>query len=244
MLQIAGSKHWRIHQPPFPLPHLSQPFDPRSYAPSGPLFELDLVPGDLLYLPRGFVHTTTTSGRSSVHVTLGITVYTWVELLTEWAQSSKQNRSFRRALPPGFAEVQALRQSIGDRLRQMIAELEINNGLRQIPGELLAPSPIPARWPASGLFCRCREHRAASTETRRLMRRCRAEADRNAAFRSLADAWADRLTPMVWAMVFAVAIIAGRLLARARTRRYAELRIRRMMRSARLCGVAWEGRKE
>ncbi len=124
VLQIAGSKHWRIHQPPFPLPHLSQPFDPRSYAPSGPLFELDLVPGDLLYLPRGFVHTTTTSGRSSVHVTLGITVYTWVELLTEWAQSSKQNRSFRRALPPGFAEVQALRQSIGDRLRQMIAELK------------------------------------------------------------------------------------------------------------------------
>jgi hypothetical protein len=46
------------------------------------------------------------------------------------------------------------------------------------------------------------------------MRRCRAEADRNAAFRSPADAWADRLTPMVWAMVFAVAIIAGGGLSR------------------------------
>ncbi len=124
VLQIAGSKHWRIYEPPIPLPHRSQPFDPRSWAPSAPPFELDLVPGDLLYLPRGFVHTTATSDRPSVHVTLGITVYTWVDLLTEWAQASKYNRSFRRALPPGFAEVQALRQSIGDRLRQMIAELE------------------------------------------------------------------------------------------------------------------------
>jgi ribosomal protein L16 Arg81 hydroxylase len=124
VLQIAGRKHRRIHEPPLPLPHLSQSFDPRSYAPSGPLFELALVPGDLLYLPRGFVHTITTSNRPSVHVTLGITVYTWVELLTEWVQSSKYNRTFRRALPPGFAGDEAVRKVLGDRLRQMIAELE------------------------------------------------------------------------------------------------------------------------
>jgi hypothetical protein len=86
VLQIAGGKQWRIHAPPLALPHRSQPFDPGSYAPSASLFELDLAPGDLLYLPRGFVHTTATSESSSVHVTLGVTVYTWIELLTEWAQ--------------------------------------------------------------------------------------------------------------------------------------------------------------
>jgi ribosomal protein L16 Arg81 hydroxylase len=124
VLQIAGSKRWRIHKPPLPLPHRSQPFDPRGYVPSDPLSELDLMPGDLLYLPRGFVHTTETSDSFSVHVTLGITVYTWVELLTEWVQLSTHSPNFRRALPPGFAGREGVRQSLGDQLRRMSAELQ------------------------------------------------------------------------------------------------------------------------
>jgi ribosomal protein L16 Arg81 hydroxylase len=124
VLQIAGGKRWRIHKPPVPLPHRSQPFDPRSYTPSTPLFECDLAPGDLLYLPRGFVHTTATSDSFSVHVTLGITVYTWIELLTEWVQLSKHSGRFRRALPPGFAGNEEIRQALGDELRRMTAELQ------------------------------------------------------------------------------------------------------------------------
>jgi ribosomal protein L16 Arg81 hydroxylase len=124
VLQVAGTKHWCIHEPPLPLPHRSQPFDPRSWAPSAPLLELDLAPGDLLYLPRGFVHTTATADSGSVHVTLGVTVYTWIELLTEWAQLSKHSPGFRRALPPGFAGQEVVRQSLDDRLRRMIAELQ------------------------------------------------------------------------------------------------------------------------
>jgi ribosomal protein L16 Arg81 hydroxylase len=124
VLQIAGSKRWRIHKPPLPLPHRSHPFDPRSYVPSDPGSELDLVPGDLLYLPRGFVHTTETSDSFSIHVTLGITVYTWVDLLTEWVQLSTHRPSFRRALPPGFAGREDVSHSLGKRLRQMSAELQ------------------------------------------------------------------------------------------------------------------------
>ena len=123
VLQIAGSKRWRIHRPPLPLPHRSQPFDPRSYTPSAPLFECDLVPGDLLYLPRGFVHTTATSDSFSVHVTLGITVYTWVELLTDWIQTSKNFVHLRRALPPGFARHDELKQSLIEQFPAIIAEL-------------------------------------------------------------------------------------------------------------------------
>jgi ribosomal protein L16 Arg81 hydroxylase len=124
VLQIAGSKRWRIHEPPLPLPHRSQPFDPRSYVPSVPLLEVDLTSGDLLYLPRGFVHTTATSDSFSVHITLGITVYTWVELLADWIQSSKNNPSFRRALPPGFAEREDINQSLKDQLPRIITELQ------------------------------------------------------------------------------------------------------------------------
>jgi ribosomal protein L16 Arg81 hydroxylase len=124
VLQIAGRKHWRIEQPPLHLPHRSQPFNPQTYVKSGPVLEVDLSPGDLLYLPRGFVHSTATSDSFSVHVTLGITVYTWVELLAAWAELSRHVPSLRRALPPGFAARDDLRQSLGDRLRRVITELQ------------------------------------------------------------------------------------------------------------------------
>jgi hypothetical protein len=75
-------------------------------------------------VPRGFVHTTATSDSFSVHVTLGITVYTWIELLAEWVRLSKHSRSFRGALPPGFAGNRAARLSLGDQLRRMTAELQ------------------------------------------------------------------------------------------------------------------------
>jgi len=124
VLQIAGSKRWRIERPSLSLPHRSQPFDPRSYVSSAPLLEIDLAPGDLLYLPRGFVHTTATSDSFSVHVTLGLTVYTWVELLAEWIQSSKNSPGFRRALPPGFAGHEHVRQSLRDQLPRIIMDLQ------------------------------------------------------------------------------------------------------------------------
>jgi ribosomal protein L16 Arg81 hydroxylase len=103
VLQIAGTKHWVIYPPPIELPHRSQPFDPRLAVNAAPLLEFDLTPGDLLYLPRGFVHTTTTPASFSLHVTLGITVYTWVELLADWAHASRHDPALRHALPPGFA---------------------------------------------------------------------------------------------------------------------------------------------
>ena len=61
VLQIAGTKRWRVFQPPQPLPHRSQPFTPIGYALPAPLLELELKPGDLLYLPRGYVHAANTS---------------------------------------------------------------------------------------------------------------------------------------------------------------------------------------
>jgi hypothetical protein len=123
VLQIAGRKHWRIRDPSIPLPHRSQPYDPR-VMPSAPARELELAPGDLLYLPRGFAHDTATSHSFSLHVTIGVTVYTWVELLAEWAQSSQARQSLRRALPPGFAGREEVKRTIRDQLPRIIAELQ------------------------------------------------------------------------------------------------------------------------
>jgi hypothetical protein len=124
VMQIAGRKRWRVHAPPAPVPHHTQPFSAQPRQATPLVLKVELGPGDLLYLPRGFVHSTATSRSSSLHVTLGITVFTWVELLAEWFQTSKIYPRYRRALEPGFARDPEVRQRLKDDLPKFIAELQ------------------------------------------------------------------------------------------------------------------------
>ena len=127
VLQIAGDKRWRVFEPPLPLPHRTQPFTPIGYALPAPILELELKPGDLLYLPRGYVHTAHTSHNHSAHVTIGMTVYTWVELISELVASSKDIAGFRAALPPGFATREEVKKVLKDGLAQCIDRLRENS---------------------------------------------------------------------------------------------------------------------
>lgn len=124
VLQIAGTKHWRIYPPPVELPHRSQPFSPERYElAAAPVMECDLAAGDLLYLPRGYVHTTTTAGRFSAHVTIGIAVYTWADLLSELVQGALELPELRRALPPGFAHREEAHRELSQRLPGLLDRL-------------------------------------------------------------------------------------------------------------------------
>jgi len=124
VLQISGHKRWRVHAPPAPLPHFTQPFSAQDQLPTPLVLEVDMSPGDLLYLPRGFIHSTTTSRSSSLHVTMGVTVFTWVELLAEWFQTSKMHPRYRRALEPGFTRDPDVRQRLKQELPKILAELQ------------------------------------------------------------------------------------------------------------------------
>jgi hypothetical protein len=62
-----------------------------------------LEAGDSLYLPRGFVHQAESLDEPSVHVTIGIHVITWLDLLTvALGQSAHRHESLRQALPIGW----------------------------------------------------------------------------------------------------------------------------------------------
>ncbi|MEJ8794683.1 cupin domain-containing protein [Trinickia caryophylli] len=124
ILQIDGRKHWRIYEPPLLLPHHTQPFSPAGYVLPPPMFEIDLMPGDLLYLPRGYVHDTLTSDDHSAHVTLGISVYTWVELLAEALAACKERLDLRRALPPGFANSAQSAAQLASTLGEILGTLQ------------------------------------------------------------------------------------------------------------------------
>lgn len=123
VLQIAGKKQWRVFEPPLSLPHRTQPFTPVGYTLPTPVLEFELKQGDLLYLPRGYVHAATALGSHSAHVTIGITVYTWVELISELVASSKEIAGFRTALPPGFATHEETKKTLKDGLVRCIDQL-------------------------------------------------------------------------------------------------------------------------
>jgi ribosomal protein L16 Arg81 hydroxylase len=123
VLQIAGRKRWSLYAPPLDLPHRSQPFNPATYAPTAPVQQFDLNAGDLLYLPRGYVHSTSTSASHSAHVTIGIGVYTWVDLTKEYLQACIDSPRWRQALPPGFASHGELKPLLRQRMIELLDEL-------------------------------------------------------------------------------------------------------------------------
>ena len=57
-------------------------------------------------------------------MTLGVTVFTWVELLAEWAQLARHAPDLRRALPTGFASRAQDRDALVAGLRTAISRLE------------------------------------------------------------------------------------------------------------------------
>ena len=77
VLQVAGEKHWRIHAPVLADPLRTQPWQDRAddvaaAAEREPVIDAVLRPGDVLYLPRGFIHSAEALGAISAHLTIGV----------------------------------------------------------------------------------------------------------------------------------------------------------------------------
>lgn len=80
VLQIAGLKAWSVYNPPIELPIEHPKLDRQNLTRAArPVFERALRPGDVLYLPRGWPHEARTTEDASLHLTIGIQVYTWFD---------------------------------------------------------------------------------------------------------------------------------------------------------------------
>lgn len=125
VLQLLGNKQWLAYESTtkLPLEYVPRlPFeDDRDALPrlpeggeggqnelnaserGGLAVEASLAAGDTLYLPRGFLHQAESLDEPSVHVTIGIHVLTWLDLLSvALGQSGYRHESLRRALPVGW----------------------------------------------------------------------------------------------------------------------------------------------
>jgi ribosomal protein L16 Arg81 hydroxylase len=77
VLQVAGEKHWTIHEPVLTDPLRTQPWGGRAEAVAAraqeaPVIDAVLRPGDALYLPRGYLHSAVALGEISAHLTIGV----------------------------------------------------------------------------------------------------------------------------------------------------------------------------
>ena len=104
VLQIAGTKTWRIYDTPVELPHRGQRFEVDD-VPIGEVTQtFKLRPGDMVYIPRGITHDADAQKGTSLHITTGALAYTWTDLLLEAVSAaSLKQADFRHSLPVGFA---------------------------------------------------------------------------------------------------------------------------------------------
>lgn len=112
LCQVSGSKNWRVHAPPPHAEHPRHSSDNFSIHDVGePALEVTLNPGDVLYIPRGWIHHADTPADSdgpSLHVTISTGQrMDWVELLKHWTGSMLEAAALhcpelRRTVPRGW----------------------------------------------------------------------------------------------------------------------------------------------
>ncbi|NYJ07717.1 cupin domain-containing protein [Petropleomorpha daqingensis] len=110
VLQFAGEKHWRIHEPVLEAPLRTQPWNDRAAAVAAaaendPVIDTVLRPGDALYLPRGYLHSARALGGISGHLTIGVhsvTRWTAAESALDVVRTlAADDPELRRSLPLG-----------------------------------------------------------------------------------------------------------------------------------------------
>lgn len=100
LLQIEGSKSWRIDSPEYELPLEGKLVPLKAEEGREPLLQTTIEPGHLLYIPRGFIHAGVANREASMHLTLSIYATRWVELLgAALTVAAEQDVRFRRTVP-------------------------------------------------------------------------------------------------------------------------------------------------
>jgi bifunctional lysine-specific demethylase and histidyl-hydroxylase NO66 len=105
-LQTHGRKHWVTYD-----------------DDGNPTLDVELDPGDALYVPRGTPHAARTVDEASIHLTIGVKVLTWADVARS-ALKDLDSAALEQALPAGFAnDPDGFGQLVASRLKEVAHEL-------------------------------------------------------------------------------------------------------------------------
>jgi Cupin superfamily protein len=101
-LQVAGEKRWLVYDPVLELPLKDQRYSGELGEPGPTVLDVTLRPGDTLYLPRGWLHEALTSETDSLHLTIGINVYTRLDAVrAALEECAREEVEYRRSADDG-----------------------------------------------------------------------------------------------------------------------------------------------
>ncbi len=156
-VQAEGEKTWRIYEsradaPVNPVPPGDEWEKWLNDTRGKLLFEAQMKPGDVLYLPRGQYHDALTGDRASLHVTFGVSPATGLALFKLLEGVLAREGEFRAYLPDARDEV-GLRErlaTLADRVRAAMTSpavgIDVLNHQRSL-GRPVADYGLPARQP-------------------------------------------------------------------------------------------------
>jgi hypothetical protein len=142
VLQIAGSKSWRLYQPRYLLP-LSHQHCYDDMPDEGFLEDFNLRAGDSLYCPRGFPHLVRAADSASLHISLSTFPHTWADLMRRvMADLCERNPLFRASLPPAFIGSDAgVQETFAALVKRFADAARIHPALDALTREFVASRP-------------------------------------------------------------------------------------------------------
>jgi ribosomal protein L16 Arg81 hydroxylase len=117
VLQVAGSKRWRLYPPRLQLPLKDQRWSASLGDVGPPIDEFTLEAGDTLYVPRGWPHEAETSHEEALHLTIGLHPPSRMDALRAALESCADDVEFRRNLSANGELPDHLVERLAGRLR-------------------------------------------------------------------------------------------------------------------------------
>lgn len=148
IIQVEGTKSWRVYAPRFPLPSTihKPPHTLLKSLPGGPMTDLVLQAGDILYVPRGFGHEAATQAWPSLHLTVALHPFTYLDLIQEslnllgWDLSLlRQSVRCGVTVTPNQARMQ--REHFRDLRAHLAQDLPLEQGFDALVARRLAAQP-------------------------------------------------------------------------------------------------------
>ena len=163
VLHLAGRKHWTVHAPVHADPLRNQPWNDhatavRRRAAEEPALDLVLEPGDVLYLPRGWLHSAAAEDDVSAHLTVGVHVVTRYALVEALTALVATDPDLRASLPLGLdvADPDALAphvDAVRAALHAALDRVPVEAVARKVRGKVWhGGRPEPLRPVASAAF--------------------------------------------------------------------------------------------
>jgi ribosomal protein L16 Arg81 hydroxylase len=155
VLQVMGSKHWKLENTRRKFPPKNEDMGEEGRFMGEDHRSFVLNQGDMLYIPRGYVHAAECGPEPSMHITLGLIPFTWGELLYAAVKATIQaDQRLLEALPLGFmtADGDKLVRGAAAALHKASEEGFLRATVEQYRDELVPKFPLDVSGQISAFF--------------------------------------------------------------------------------------------